>query len=105
MLRRTTDETEVNFLRWFPWCRAIRMYRVIEVLGILPELRTRVNLSLPEQVFLYECKGYKRLKNLSRRTLLSKSTDEPAAVQKNSVNRVPSYIAATQTCALYISSG
>ena len=33
------------------------------------------------------------------------STDEPAAVQKNSVNRVPSHIAATQTCALNISSG
>ena len=37
---------------------AIRMYRVIKVLGdikvlggVLPELRTRVNLTLPEQVF------------------------------------------------------
>ena len=52
-------------MRRFPWCRAIRIYRVIKVLGILPELRTRVNLSLPEQVFLHECKGYKRLNNLS----------------------------------------
>ena len=47
VLARTTDETGVNHLRWFPWCRAIR---VIKVLGFLPELRTRVNLSLPEQV-------------------------------------------------------
>ena len=44
-------ETGVNYLKWFPWCRAIRMYRVIKVLGVLPELRMRVNLSLPEQVF------------------------------------------------------
>lgn len=40
-------------MRWFPWYRAIRMYRVIKVLGVLPESRTRVNLSLPEQVFFY----------------------------------------------------
>ena len=51
VLARTIDETGVNYLRWFPWCRAIRMYRVIKVLGVLPELRTRVNLTLPEQVF------------------------------------------------------
>ena len=43
------------------------MYRVIKVLGVLPELRTIVNLTLPEQVFLHECKGYKRLNNLSAR--------------------------------------
>ena len=29
VLARTTDETGVNYLRWFPWCRAISMYRVI----------------------------------------------------------------------------
>ena len=29
------------------------MYRVIKVFGVLPELRTRVNLSLPEQVIFY----------------------------------------------------
>ena len=40
MLARTTDEAGVNYFRWFPWCPAIRMYRVIKVLGILPELRT-----------------------------------------------------------------
>ena len=31
--------------------KEIRMYRVIKVLGVLPELRTRVNLTLPKQVF------------------------------------------------------
>ena len=51
VLARTTDKTVVNYLRWFPWCRAIRIYRVIKVLGVLPELRTRVNLTLPKQVF------------------------------------------------------
>ena len=66
VLARTTDETGVNYLRWFPWCRAIRMYRVIKVLGVLPELRTRVNSSFPEQTFeLYlAVKDLKMVSNL-----------------------------------------
>ena len=54
MLARTTDKTGLNYLRWFPWCRAIRMYRVIKVFSVLPELRARVNLTLPEHVFWRE---------------------------------------------------
>ena len=66
VLARTTDKTGVNYLRWFPWCRAIRMYRLIKVLGVLPELRTRVNLTLPEQVFFYmSAKDINALKNPS----------------------------------------
>ena len=50
VLARTTDETGVNHLRWFPWCRAIR---VIKVLGFFAGVENESELILARAGIIY----------------------------------------------------